>query len=66
MAGLLRAKTFLTKHEAKDWRGAPKTKWYAALFIQRASSEKTTAADALDRYKREIVPAKKAKFYLHL
>ncbi len=30
------------------------------VFIQRAPSEKTVVADALDRYKREIVPTKKA------
>lgn len=30
------------------------------VFIQRAPSEKTTVADALGRYEREIVPTKKA------
>jgi integrase len=53
------AKTFRTKRDAEDWARRTEDEMVRGVFIQRAPSEKTTVADALDRYKREIVPTKK-------
>ncbi|HDR9158107.1 TPA: site-specific integrase [Burkholderia vietnamiensis] len=54
------AKTFRTKRDAEDWARRTEDEMVRSVFIQRAPSEKTTVADALDRYEREIVPTKKA------
>jgi len=54
------AKTFRTKRDAEDWARRTEDEMVRGVFIQRAPSEKTTVADALDRYEREIVPTKKA------
>ncbi|KUZ98722.1 integrase [Burkholderia latens] len=54
------AKTFRTKRDAEDWARRTEDEMVRGVFIQRAPSEKTSVADALDRYGREIVPAKKA------
>lgn len=54
------AKTFRTKRDAEDWARRTEDEMVRGVFIQRAPSEKTSVADALDRYEREIVPAKKA------
>ncbi|MEX3629295.1 MAG: site-specific integrase [Burkholderia sp.] len=53
------AKTFRTKRDAEDWARRTEDEMVRGVFIQRAPSEKTTVADALDRYEREIVPIKK-------
>ena len=53
------AKTFRTKRDAEDWARRTEDEMVRGVFIQRAPSEKTTVADALDRYEREIVPTKK-------
>ncbi|KVT40346.1 tyrosine-type recombinase/integrase [Burkholderia ubonensis] len=52
-------KTFRTKRDAEDWARRTEDEMVRGVFIQRAPSEKTTVADALDRYEREIVPTKK-------
>lgn len=54
------AKTFRTKRDAEDWARRTEDEMVRGMFIQRAPSEKTTVADALDRYEREIMPTKKA------
>ncbi|CAJ3304221.1 phage integrase family protein [Burkholderia pseudomallei] len=54
------ARTFRTKRDAEDWARRTEDEMVRGVFIQRAPSEKTTVADALDRYEREIVPTKKA------
>lgn len=54
------AKTFRTKRDAEDWARRTEDEMVRGVFIQRAPSERTTIANALDRYEREIVPTKKA------
>ncbi|NYH13798.1 tyrosine-type recombinase/integrase [Paraburkholderia bryophila] len=54
------AKTFRTKSDAEDWARRTEDEMVRGLFIQRAPSEKTTVSAALERYRREIVPTKKA------
>ncbi|RZF27805.1 site-specific integrase [Paraburkholderia sp. UYCP14C] len=54
------AKTFRTKRDAEDWARRTEDEMVRGAFIQRAPSEKTTVAVALERYRREIVPTKKA------
>lgn len=39
---------------------APRTRWSAASTSAAPTHERTTVADALDRYEREVVPLKKA------
>jgi integrase len=53
-------KTFRTKRDAEDWSRRTEDEMVRGVFIQRGPSERTTVADALDRYEREIVPTKKA------
>ncbi len=52
-------KTFRTKRDAEDWSRRTEDEMVRGVFIQRGPSERTTIADALDRYEREIVPTKK-------
>lgn len=54
------AKTFRTKRDAEDWARRTEDEMVRGVFIQRAVSEKTTVAKALERYNREVVPTKKA------
>jgi integrase len=54
------AKTFRTKRDAEDWARRTEDEMVRGVFIQRAPAERTTIADALVRYEREIVPTKKA------
>lgn len=51
---------FRTKRDAEDWARRTEDEMVRGVFIQRAPSEKTTVADALARYAKEIVPLKKA------
>ncbi|VVD95359.1 Tyrosine recombinase XerC [Pandoraea morbifera] len=54
------AKTFRTKRDAEDWARRTEDEMVRGVFIQRAPSERTTIASALERYVKEIVPTKKA------
>lgn len=53
------SKTFRTRRNADDWSRRTEDEMVRGVFIQRAPSEKTSIADALDRYNREVVPTKK-------
>lgn len=53
-------KTFRTKRDAEDWARRTEDEMVRGVFIRRTTHERTTVADALDRYEREVVPLKKA------
>jgi integrase len=53
-------KTFRTKRDAEDWARRTEDEMVRGVYIRRTTHERTTIADALDRYEREVVPLKKA------
>ncbi len=53
-------KTFRTKRDAEDWARRTEDEMVRGVYIRRTTHERTTVADALDRYEREVVPLKKA------
>ena len=51
--------TFDTKSEAQAWAGGIENAMRRGTFVSHAEAERTTLAEALDRYRREVTPAKK-------
>ncbi len=51
--------TFDTKSEAQAWAGGIENAMRRGVFVSHAEAENTTLAEALDRYRREVTPAKK-------
>ena len=52
-------RTFDTKAEAEAWAAIIESEIARGVFISRAEAEKTTLAQPLDRYQREITPQKR-------
>jgi len=52
-------KTFRTKRDAEDWARATEDEIIRGIYVPRSNSEKLTIADALDRYYKEVSPAKR-------
>lgn len=52
-------KTFRTKRDAQDWARRTEDEMVRGVFIRRTAQERTTVAQALERYQREVVPLKK-------
>ncbi len=52
------SKTFRTKRDAEDWARRTEDEMVRGVFIQRATSERLTLADALDRYIKEVSSTK--------
>ncbi|BCA80300.1 site-specific integrase [Desulfuromonas sp. AOP6] len=55
----LQSKTFETEDDAKKWARLIESEMDRGIFVSQAEAERTTLADALDRYRREITPGKK-------
>ena len=53
------ARTFDTKAEAEAWAKVAESEMVRGVFVSRVEAETTSLSDALDRYEREIIPAKK-------
>lgn len=53
------AKTFRTKRDAEDWARRTEDEMVRGVYIQRASAERMTVADALKRYLAEVSPTKR-------
>ena len=53
------ARTFDLKTEAQVWAKQIESEMDRGVFVSRAEAEGTTLAEALERYSREITPAKK-------
>ena len=52
-------KTFETKQEAEAWVALVESEIVRGVFVSRKETESTTLSEALDRYEREVIPAKK-------
>ena len=55
----IQSKTFTSKTDALAWTRELESEMDRNVFHSRAEAESTTLADALDRYSREVTPAKK-------
>ena len=55
-------KTFVSKTMAKQWAAMVETELKAGRYLPRVIAERHTVADLLDRYRKEVLPQKKAKF----
>lgn len=53
------SKTFRTKRDATDWARSAEDEMVRGVFISRVGAERLTVKDALQRYLKEITPAKK-------
>lgn len=53
------SRTFNTKAEAEKWARAVEHEMDRGIFADRREAERTTLAEALDRYEREVTPRKK-------
>ena len=51
--------TFDSKAAAQAWAGGIENAMRRGTFVSHAEAERTTLAEALDRYRREVTPAKK-------
>jgi integrase len=51
--------TFRTKSEAQKWASVIESEMVRGVFVSRAEAEKTTVAEALDRYATEVSVQKK-------
>lgn len=54
------AKTFTTKADASRWARMLESEVDRGVFLDRSESERTTIADLIDRYLREVTPTKKS------
>lgn len=52
-------KTFRTKRDAEDWARRVEDEMVRGAFIQRATSDRMTVKDAVERYLSEVVPTKR-------
>ncbi len=61
-------KSFLTRQDAEKWARLSESELERGLYVCPAEAQKTTLADALDRYKREVSIHKKShgveKYYI--
>ena len=55
------SKTFRTKADAEAWSRASEREMDVGAFINRNDAERTTFAEAADRYAREVLPSKRGK-----
>jgi hypothetical protein len=55
------SKSFLTKADAEAWARLTEAEMVRGVFIKRTDAERTTLAEALGRYEKEVTPTKKGK-----
>lgn len=53
------SKTFETRREAEAWARQVESEMDRGIFADRSEAERTTLADAIDRYEREVTPTKR-------
>lgn len=51
-------KTFRLKRDAEDWARTTEDEMVRGVYIRRATADRTTLADAVDRYLSEVTPTK--------
>ena len=54
--------TFKSKTLAKEWAALTETDLKAGRLLPRVIAERHTVSDLLTRYRKEVLPLKKAKF----
>lgn len=52
-------KSFLTRADAEAWAKIVESEMVRGVFIKQTVAERTSLADALDRYEKEITPSKR-------
>jgi len=52
--------TFPTKDKANQWARAIESQMDRGMFVDRSEAERTTVADLIDRYLKEVTPTKKS------
>lgn len=52
------SRTFDTKAQAQTWARSVENEMDRGVYVDRRESEQTTLAEAIERYKREIIPLK--------
>jgi hypothetical protein len=52
------SKTFRLKRDAEDWARGTEDEMVRGVDIRRSTADRTTVADAVDRYLREVPPTK--------
>lgn len=57
----VQTKSFVTRTDADRWARTIESEMDRGVFVCRSEAEATTLAQALERYLREVVPAKKGK-----
>ncbi len=55
------SKVFIRKADAEAWARAVEREMDLGAFVQRDDAERTTFQEAVDRYKREVLPTKRAQ-----
>ena len=55
-------KTFASTTMAKQWAAMVETELKAGRYLPRVVAERHTVAELIDRYRKEVLPQKKAKF----
>lgn len=58
-------KTFTHKKDAEAWATAIEREMATGAFIPRQESERTTVRDLIERYRAEVLPAKRGKHFGH-
>ncbi len=53
------SRTFDTKAEAETWAATVESEMGRGIFLSRKEAENTSLSEALERYEREVIPAKK-------
>jgi integrase len=53
------SRTFDTKAQGEEWAKATEFEIARGVYVSRKEAENTTLDEALDRYEREVIPAKK-------
>src|SRR5690349_6121346 len=54
------AKTFPAKHDAERWARHIESEMDRGVFMDRSEAERTTFADLVERYLKEITPTKRS------
>jgi len=57
----VQTKSFVTRTDADRWARTVESEMDRGIFVCRTEAEGTTLAQALERYRREVVPTKKGK-----
>lgn len=59
--GIRKSHTFDTKADAETWAAKVESEIGRGVFVDHSEAERTTLAEALDRYEREVLPQKKSQ-----